>query len=184
MFQMFFCLVLLLVVFSCNSKKLKAKNDFEREKDISIRNTTYKIDTLIFADNWETENYFELNFKDSLVMKKKIKFEKNMIEINQTYIKVKDNYGNIFFNINNKIIFIKDLYQKKYDVPLDGSLHVMGNLTTAKRKGNYSRIDLVLVENNCLGDFCNDVEILSLKFKNNVFINCEIHEEDLNQYNL
>lgn len=147
--------------------------------------TFTRIDTLIYADDWYRKGYFKTQKKTGFKETKMFNFNENKIEIQQIYLDDLDQFKSLQIKINSKKYKLKSLHKQTYGISIDPHVYIMGNLVTAKYFENEIHIDIVLVQNNCLGDFCNDVEILTLKFSlDNKFLSLFLHDENLIDYSL
>lgn len=142
-----------------------------------------RVDTLTTADEWTLKDYSKVERRKSYRETKILNFMDNRIEIQQN--RRKDSFSNRSVSVKGQDCGIELLYQQTYDIKLGAHYYLMANLVTAKTFENHISIDLVMPQNNCLGEFCNDVEILTLKFsRDGKFIEAYFHAEDFSVYEL
>jgi hypothetical protein len=152
-------------------------NNFSKD---SIRN----IDTLVYANDWKKMNYLKISNKKGFVEKKRILYKSDTIDLEQSFCEKKNKYYSHTLIFNGKDYNIRSIYKRKYNTRFNNQFYFMGNLVTAKHFKDYISIDLIIVENNCLGEFCNDVTILTLQIDLSGKLTCIFHDEDLTNYSL
>ncbi|MFM1999865.1 MAG: hypothetical protein RL204_1812, partial [Bacteroidota bacterium] len=147
--------------------------------------TLIGVDTLVVADEWGVTEYSKRATKKGYSEIKTFHFKGNRIEIAQSFVERKANFKHRVVKVNGSDCRIEHLYKNTYRSRIDDNSYIMGNLVTAKKFDDYTLIDLVIAQNNCLGEFCNDVEILTLKFlADGTFMEAYLHDEDFSTYSL
>ncbi len=156
----------------------------QTQKIIIENDTIIRIDTIIKSNEWEKKDYYIKKNKKGFFERKIIYYNKSKIEIQQNYLNKKEIFINKSIMIDDSSINLYSLYKKTYNSRFNNKLYFMENIVTAKYYADYLSIDLLLAQHNCLGSFCNDVVILTIRLNNNGKISVIFHDEDFAEYSL
>lgn len=125
-----------------------------------------KIDTIIQSKDWMNNKFSE---KKSLSgNKRNLNFRVNdqEISVSERYVNRLDCFGKWKLSVNNSSYPITSIYQKSYGTKMDRSLNLMQENIVLKTFNFFSMVELFYSSWGCVGDFCQEIEVIELKFTN------------------